>query len=710
MQAVEHSPEFARKVGIPQSVGRKFAEHKAKGGLAHLDVKQDKTLVREAVHKHERHMHKGEPLTKLARGGLAHLAEGGLPMAAMPTLAAGVPGKGALNLFSNLMEYVRNLNLGKALPAEGWEQMLKAPEYRLEGVKFPIPPEEHQFFNTQDILSKIRQEGKPVDKAGMLERLAANEPKLSTSRLPTHDEAGVVDRAAYDSEAYRLPGLGPTTFENYKNYSEDLTHYQPRLQDVDPLADPDLPYAQLEDFIEQDSFLHGVRDSIRLYVTGDGPMPDLGYYQSGLVENQRRMFKDAVNPTFRPAAGHFGSNNENLLSHSRATQRQTVDGAPVRLVEEIQSDWHQQARDKGGYRTSLDKAEDKHVPSPEGDEIRSRIDELEAADELDDDELRELDSLYEELIPVERAEVDESKPPIAPFRKNYGTVELKKQLADAIENGDHYLAWTTGEQQRDRYASALKKQVDKIRWGKNPDGTYWVTPLKNSKVLKDAAQDKVKASDLDTLLGKEMAEKIRMGGDRGALEGPNLTVGGQGMRQFYDKDLRTAAEKLVRQYGGDPATDIQMVKVPGGSQIPQEFAYKLDDFSTQLNQSPGRHWSGMAERIMDDAMDRFDLEAQNALEGPIVDAITFMGDADEAGDFAAFKAAFNEYKNLVHKFYRENGSPSEVPAIRITDKMRETYNRLKAKTGSGFSRYAAPPLVLGPIANHALTSDDSQWQ
>ena len=26
MQAVAHSPEFARKVGIPQSVGRKFSE------------------------------------------------------------------------------------------------------------------------------------------------------------------------------------------------------------------------------------------------------------------------------------------------------------------------------------------------------------------------------------------------------------------------------------------------------------------------------------------------------------------------------------------------------------------------------------------------------------------------------------------------------------------------------------------------------------
>lgn len=30
MQGVAHNPAFAKKVGIPQSVGRKFEEHKGK--------------------------------------------------------------------------------------------------------------------------------------------------------------------------------------------------------------------------------------------------------------------------------------------------------------------------------------------------------------------------------------------------------------------------------------------------------------------------------------------------------------------------------------------------------------------------------------------------------------------------------------------------------------------------------------------------------
>ena len=33
------------------------------------DLKQDKAMVAGAVHKHERAKHKGQPLTKLAKGG-----------------------------------------------------------------------------------------------------------------------------------------------------------------------------------------------------------------------------------------------------------------------------------------------------------------------------------------------------------------------------------------------------------------------------------------------------------------------------------------------------------------------------------------------------------------------------------------------------------------------------------------------------------------
>jgi hypothetical protein len=41
----------------------------AKGGMAKADIKQDKGMMQKAVNKHEGRLHKGQPMTKLARGG-----------------------------------------------------------------------------------------------------------------------------------------------------------------------------------------------------------------------------------------------------------------------------------------------------------------------------------------------------------------------------------------------------------------------------------------------------------------------------------------------------------------------------------------------------------------------------------------------------------------------------------------------------------------
>jgi hypothetical protein len=41
-----------------------------KGGkVKNSDIKQDKAMIASAVHKHERAKHKGQPLTKMAKGG-----------------------------------------------------------------------------------------------------------------------------------------------------------------------------------------------------------------------------------------------------------------------------------------------------------------------------------------------------------------------------------------------------------------------------------------------------------------------------------------------------------------------------------------------------------------------------------------------------------------------------------------------------------------
>jgi hypothetical protein len=105
MAAVANNPSFAKKAGVPQSVGkdfnqadkgRKFAKggdmkpvdmkknpgvaklptavrnkmgFMKEGGKVHEDVKMDKAKMQKAVNKHEGRLHKGSPMTKLSKGG-----------------------------------------------------------------------------------------------------------------------------------------------------------------------------------------------------------------------------------------------------------------------------------------------------------------------------------------------------------------------------------------------------------------------------------------------------------------------------------------------------------------------------------------------------------------------------------------------------------------------------------------------------------------
>jgi hypothetical protein len=74
MAAVAHSPSFAKKVGIPASVGKEFMtadkgkKFKEGGTMKHSDMKQDmpmmKATAEKAVKGHEKRMH------KMAKGGV----------------------------------------------------------------------------------------------------------------------------------------------------------------------------------------------------------------------------------------------------------------------------------------------------------------------------------------------------------------------------------------------------------------------------------------------------------------------------------------------------------------------------------------------------------------------------------------------------------------------------------------------------------------
>ena len=108
MAAIAHNPAFAKKVGIPQSVGKEFnnADKGKKfkgGGMAKSDMKedmkmdkaQDKAMIKKAFKQHDAQEHKGGKGTKLTlkKGGMAKKMAGG-GLAAGHKSADGVATKG----------------------------------------------------------------------------------------------------------------------------------------------------------------------------------------------------------------------------------------------------------------------------------------------------------------------------------------------------------------------------------------------------------------------------------------------------------------------------------------------------------------------------------------------------------------------------------------------------------------------------------------
>jgi hypothetical protein len=98
MRAVAHSPEFAKKAGVPQSMGKEFSNADkgrkfSKGGdMKHSDMKMDKSMIKKAVGKHA-----AMPASKAHAGLKAGGSVGTTKMGAVKTAAPsrdGIAAKG----------------------------------------------------------------------------------------------------------------------------------------------------------------------------------------------------------------------------------------------------------------------------------------------------------------------------------------------------------------------------------------------------------------------------------------------------------------------------------------------------------------------------------------------------------------------------------------------------------------------------------------
>lgn len=277
----------------------------------------------------------------------------------------------------------------------------------------------------------------------------------------------------------------------------------------------------------------------------------------------------------------------NVLAHIRFNERTSADGKRILAISEFQSDWHQAGR-KSGYRTpekdaAIKRAEDAleqarlnlRKEDARTLKIVTGYDTLSGARSdanYDRNALARLRNNDEEWV---RA-YDENKRleakareertgfhvPDAPFKNNaWAALSLKRMIRWAAENGFDEIAWNAGQYPVERFS--LGHALGDVTARQMPDGRVSFTPGNGSRGARQTLQTFGEAGrDGDTIMTREQA-MAAFGEDAGSrmfdqtigvdqpkiFAGDDLNVGGEKMRNFYDKTLINEANSIGKKYG-----------------------------------------------------------------------------------------------------------------------------------------------------------------
>lgn len=189
------------------------------------------------------------------------------------------------------------------------------------------------------------------------------------------------------------------------------------------------------------------------------------------------------------------------------------------------------------------------------------------------------------------AETIETKKPDAPFKKNWHELAVRDILDLAAKEGYDKVAFSPGIEQVKRYSEAVRNVVDEIEFVPKTDGHIAVTGIKfgnvvfDGRVLGDTFVDgppKVIGQTLEEVFGSKIGKQIEEqaqvpGAGVGKISGEDLTIGGEGMKSFYDQRLPS----YVKEYGKKEfkaPTSYMEIKGPviGKAWTPQQFRDEMN--------------------------------------------------------------------------------------------------------------------------------------
>jgi hypothetical protein len=395
------------------------------------------------------------------------------------------------------------------------------------GNKPGVKPEELQWTGLKDFLEENK--GKPVTKEQIQEHLQNNKVELkeiSKGELSDKDilAQSKIRQEDWDKMSQSQKEVIRTNFPTEKTKYHDYQlpggeNYREML-----LTLPQTPKAAAAK-AELDQLQAPIRMSDSRYVEASSRLRGSEYRSSHWDE-------------------------PNILAHVRMNDR-TIDGKKSLHLEEIQSDWHQQGRDKGYAGKKPTDEEVKTISSALSKEF-NRIEK--ANPTLRPDELTPVlnaDPAYARARDAALELNSRNKGvPDAPFKKSWHELALKRMIREAAEKGYDRLSWTPGEAQAARYD--LSKSISDLSY--NPRTKTLIANDKNGATVMQ--QKGVEPEKISDFVGKDVAKKLMSTEydssnpySMHSLTNADLRIGGEGMKGFYDQIIPKALEKLGKEHG-----------------------------------------------------------------------------------------------------------------------------------------------------------------
>ena len=262
----------------------------------------------------------------------------------------------------------------------------------------------------------------------------------------------------------------------------------------------------------------------------------------------------------------------NVLFHLRMNDR-TFEGDKVTFMEELQSDWAKDGRDKGFVDGKVEYTfrEDANVwvvKSTDGkayDVSKSKV--KNGAEAI---------KYVIENKPNSTFNI-QGRVPNNPLLKNWQELAVKRALQDAVASDAKHFAWINGAQTSARYN--LATQVENVKWEQKGEiKEIKIKPKDNSSVIDVDIDNKgvIKENTgvgrdwhgtrLDEVLGKGLADQI-MAEKEGTLSGEGLEFGGEWASNLYDKQVTNIVKKLTgaRAVEMDMGLPLEKREVVGGT-------------------------------------------------------------------------------------------------------------------------------------------------